>query len=269
VVALLIALKVALSRVEARRLWQKFRHSHPRLVPPDAYATVMYTEFGQVLFSERSWRHFRPRERCTAGRVPTAMVGVDVPSAPTYGTRPYDPVTPVRTNFDHLVQSRRARIASTHFDVVQDPSTKCVYITFRRGASAAVNIVGYEIKGRYDPVTLRWLGPVADHNNSNSGGGARESAAGAGGGGGGSGGGHGGGGSISGGGGGGGGGGGDGGGEAVASSSRGALDAKNKFVIGLEARVVRCCLVTQRVSLSVVALSHLFDRCCLGTCHIA
>lgn len=168
-VALLIALQAALERREARRLWHKFSQSHPRLVPPDAVVTVMYTEFGQVLFSDRSWCHMRAGERCTAGRIPGAMVGVDLKSIPTYGTRPYDPVAPVRTNFDYLTQSRRARIAPAHFDVVQDPSTKNVYIAFRRKASMAVNLVGFEVQGRFDPVTLLWHGPMGSTTDSDGG----------------------------------------------------------------------------------------------------
>ena len=241
-VALLIALQSALARRAARRLWQKFSRSHPRLVPPDAVVTVMYTEFGQVLFSNRSWCHMRAGERCTAGRIPGAMVGVDLKSIPTYGTRPYDRVASVRTNFDRLTQSRRARIAPAHFDVVQDPSTKNVYIAFRRKASMAVNLVGFEVQGRYDPVTLVWHGPVG---STIDGGASRSGVDGGGGSGGGGGdskgrGGDGLGGSAHGADGDGGGGTGD-----VALKSHAILDANGKFIIGSDtvARVVRISLV--------------------------
>ena len=104
---------------------------------------------------------------------------------------------------------------------------------FRRAASAAVNLVGYELQGRYDPVTLRWLGPVGPNDSSGvqeSGGDGGVSGSGNRGGPGGS-------------------------NEDAASPPRALLDAKGKFVIGLEARMVRLTFAMCDATLCLLYLS--------------
>jgi hypothetical protein len=88
------------------------------MAPPDAFATVHYTEFGHVLDQvPRSFAHVRETETLTAGRIPGANIGMDPSQVPVYGSRQYGTTSTTRLSCP-LTAIRVEQVASLTYSAV-------------------------------------------------------------------------------------------------------------------------------------------------------